>query len=77
MDGAGLEVGCGGELDGEGDLVFVAEVHKRAEGQAAGDGKLHGTGGDAVGEGPVDFGRLAGVAGVDPVDVPVLFERED
>ena len=77
MDGAGLERTGGGELDGKGDFVFVAEVHERAEGKTAGDGELHGAGGDAVGEGPGDFGRLAGVAGVDPVDVPVLFERED
>ena len=77
MDGAGLDGARGGELDGEGDFVFVAEVHERAEREAAGDGKLHGAGGDAVGEGPGDFGRFAGVAGVDPVDVPVLFERED
>ena len=77
VDGAGLEGAGGGELDGEGDFVFVAEVHERAEGEAAGDGKLHGAGGDAVGEGPVDLRWLAGVAGVDPVDVPVLFEGED
>jgi hypothetical protein len=77
VDGARLQrVGCG-ELDGEGYFVFIAEVHERAEGEAAGDGELHGTGGDAFGEGPCDFGRLAGVAGVDPVDVPVLFERDD
>ena len=75
--GPGLSGVRGGELDGEGDFVFVAEVHERAEGEAAGDGELHGAGGDAVGEGPGDFGRLAGVAGVDPVDVPVLFEGED
>ena len=77
VDGAGLDGAGGGELDGEGYFVFVAEVHERAEGETAGDGKLHGAGGDAVGEGPGDFGRLAGVAGVDPVDVPVLFEGED
>ena len=63
--------------DGEGDLVFVAEVHERAEGQALGDGELHGAGGDAGGQRPGDLGRLAGVAGVDPVDVPVLLEGED
>ena len=59
VDGAGLDGACGGELDGEGDFVFVAEVHERAEGETAGDGELHGAGGDAVGEGPGDFGRLA------------------
>jgi hypothetical protein len=80
----GVEVGrarfdgaCGGELDGEGYFVLVAEVHERAEGETAGNGELHGTCGDAVGEGPGDLWRLAGVAGVDPVDVPVLFEGED
>ncbi len=29
--GAGLERAGGGELDGEGDFVFVAEVHEGAE----------------------------------------------
>ncbi len=77
VDGAGFDGICGGELDGEGDFVFVAEVHERAEGETAGDGKLHGAGGDSVGERPGDLWWLAGVAGVDPVDVPVLFERED
>ncbi len=77
VDGAGLDVFGGGEQDGKGDLVFVAEVHERAERKTAGDGELHGAGGDAVGERPGDFGWLAGVAGVDPVDVPVLLERED
>ncbi len=75
--GPGLTELGGGEVDGEGDGVFVAEVHERAEREAAGDGKLHGAGGDAGGEGPGDFGWLAGVAGVEPVDVPVLFEGED
>ena len=75
--GPGLSVAGGGELDGEGDLVFVAEVHERAERKAAGDGELHGAGGDACGQGPGDLWRFAGVAGVDPVDVPVLFEGED
>jgi hypothetical protein len=59
---------------GKATVVFVAEVHERAVGQTAGDGKLHGAGGDAIGKRPGDLGRLAGVAGVDPVDVPVLFE---
>ena len=77
MDWAGLDGAGGGELDGKGYFVFVAEVHERAEGETAGDGKLHGAGGDAGGECPGYFGRLAGVAGVDPVDVPVLFEGED
>ena len=77
VDGAGLEsAGCG-ELDGKGDFILVAEVHERAQGEAAGDGELHGAGGDSVGKGPGDFRGLAGVACVDPVDVPVLLERED
>ena len=77
VDGAGFEGAGSGELDGEGDGVFVAEVHERAEREAAGDGKLHRARGDAVGEGPGDLGWFAGVAGVEPVDVPVLFEGED
>ncbi len=77
MDGAGLEFGGCFEEDGEGYGVFVAEVHERAQRQAAGGWELHGAGGEARGEGPDDLGRLAGVAGVDPVDVPVLFEGED
>jgi hypothetical protein len=77
MDGAGFDGVRGGELDGEGYGVFVAEVHERAERETAGDGKLHRAGSDAVGEGPSDFWRFAGVAGVEPVDVPVLFEGED
>ena len=77
VDGAGFEFGRRGEEDGEGYGVFVAEVHERAQRQAAGDWELHGAGGEAGGEGPGDLGWLAGVAGVDPVDVPVLFEGED
>ncbi len=63
--------------DGEGDLVFIAEVHERAERKALRRRELHGPGGDAGGQRPGDVGRLAGVAGVDPVDVPVLFDGED
>src|SRR5580692_5174697 len=77
VGGAWLERAGGGELHGEGNFVFIAEVHQRAEGKAAGDGIEHGAGGDAFGEGPGDFGWLAGVACVDPVDVPVLLEGED
>ena len=38
---------------------------------------MHRPGSDALRKLPGDFGWLTGVAGVDPVDVPVLFERED
>ncbi len=62
--------------DGEDDFVLVAEVHEGAEGQTFGRGELEGVGGDAGGEMPVDFGGLAGVAGVDPVDVPAGLHLE-
>ncbi len=77
VDGTGLQGACGGKLNRESNFVLIAEVHERAERETAGDGKLHGACGDAVGESPGDFGWFAGVASVDPVDVPVLLERED
>ena len=78
----GAEVGFAGGLEGVGegdgkeDFVFVAEIHEWAEGQAAGRGELHGAGGDAGGEVPVDGGGFAGVAGVAPVDVPAFIQFE-
>jgi hypothetical protein len=77
VDGAGLDGGRGGEGDREGGGVLVAEVHQGAEREAAGHGKLQGSGGDAGGQGPFDVGRLTGVAGVVPIDVPLLFHGED
>jgi hypothetical protein len=41
-----------------------------------GGGKLERAGSDAFREGPLDGRRLTGVAGIGPVDVPVLFQRE-
>jgi len=38
---------------------------------------LEGAGGDSFGERPLDFRGKAGVSGVDPVDVPVLFDGDD
>ena len=35
------------QSDGKEHLVFVAKIHQRAKRQAAGRGKLHGSGGDA------------------------------
>jgi len=63
--------------DGEGDLVLVAVVHEGAERKACGRRELERAGGEALGEGPLDGGWFAGVAGVDPVDVPVLLDGED
>ncbi len=73
----GLRPRRGGDREGEGDLVFVAEVHQRAERQALGSRELQRPGGDAFGQRPVDLGRLAGVTGVDPVNMPVLFDGDD
>jgi len=38
---------------------------------------VEGAGGEAGGERPLDGGGLAGVSGVEPVDVPVLLDGED
>ncbi len=76
VDGARLHGRGGGEEDGKGDGIFVAEVHERADGQAAGSGKEHRTGGEAGGQRPVDVRRIASVAGVEPVDVPLLLHGE-
>ncbi len=62
--------------DGKEHLVFVAKIHQRAKRQAAGCGKLHGSGGDARWKRPLDGRRLPGVAGVDPIDVPALIQGE-
>jgi hypothetical protein len=77
MDGAGFYRAGSGELNGKGYGILVSEVGQRANRQAAGNGKLHGTGGDAGGERPGNLWWIASVAGVDPVDVPVLFEGDD
>ncbi len=74
---AELGVGGRGEGDGEGDLVLVAVVHQRTEGKALRGRELQGAGGEALGERPLNGRGLAGVAGVDPVDVPVLLDGED
>ena len=76
MNGTGRDGWRDRDEDRECHLILVAEVHERAERQAAGRGKLYGAGGDAFGKHPGDRGRIAGVAGVDPVDVPVLVERD-
>ena len=60
----------------EDDLVLVAEVHQRAEGQALGRRELHGAGGDACRQRPGETRRLAGVACIEPVDMPVGLELE-
>ncbi len=72
----GVEVRSDAHRDGEDDFVLVTEVHQRAEGQPLGRRELQRIGRDAFGELPGDGGRLAGVAGVDPVDVPALFHAE-
>ena len=77
MHGTGFDGRRGGQGDGKGDFVFVAEVHEGAEGKARGRGKLHLAGGEAGRQSPLDGGGVAGVAGVDPVHVPVLFKRDD
>ena len=46
-------------------------------GELLGSGEVELGGGEALGKRPVDGGRVAGAAGVDPVDVPVFFEGED
>ena len=64
------------ELNWKEHFVFVAEVHQGTEGKTPGDGKLKRAGGDSLRQRPLDVGRLAGVAGVFPVDVPAGFELE-
>lgn len=66
----GMEVLSDLESDGQDDMILVAEVHERTEGQALGRRILERAGGDALGEGPLDIGWFAGVTGIDPVDVP-------
>src|SRR6202000_3104037 len=77
MDGAGLDRAGSGQLNRKGNFIFVAKVHERAERKATGDRKLHWSGSDAVGKSPGDLRWFPGVAGVDPVDMPVFFEGED
>ena len=72
----GMEGGGDVHGDGEDDFVLVAEVHERAERETFGRRELERVGGDAGGEVPFCGGRLAGVAGVDPVDVPAFFQFE-
>ncbi len=74
--GGRFQRGVGGQGHGEKHLVLITEVHQRAEREAPGRGKLHGAGGDAVGERPLDARRLARVTGVDPVDVPSFIQGE-
>ncbi len=75
MEGA-FSCGIGGQSHGEKHLILITEIHQRAERQAPGRGKLHGGGGDAVGERPLDAGRLAGVTRIYPVDVPSFIQLE-
>jgi hypothetical protein len=77
MNGPGLEVLGGGDQNGKRNLVFVAEVHQGTQRKPARDRKLHGAGGDTGGQRPGDLWWFARVAGVDPIDVPLLLKRKD
>jgi hypothetical protein len=74
--GGRFQRGIGAQGHGEEDFIFVAKIHQRAKRQAARCGKLHGSGGDAGWERPLDARRLARVACVDPVDVPAFVQGE-
>src|SRR5882724_7633707 len=66
-----------GELYREGDSGLVTKVHERAKGKPLRYRELYWVSGDAFWKRPLHMRWLAGVAGVDPVDVPSLFEGED
>lgn len=63
-------------VDGVENFVGIAEVHQWPERQALGRGILHRTGGDSLRQLPFDRWRFAGIAGIDPVDMPVVIEDE-
>ncbi|OIQ66012.1 hypothetical protein GALL_524240 [mine drainage metagenome] len=68
--------GGAGRRDGDRqqDLVLIAIVHQGTGGVTAGGGPDNVTGGEARRQGPVETGRLAGVAGIAPIGVPVLLD---
>ena len=72
-----LDAAGHGKHHGEGNGVLVAEVHERPEGESGRDGELQGTCRNATGQVPVDVRRLAGVASIDPVHMPIVFKRQD
>ena len=63
-------------MRGEKHLIFVAKIHEGTEGQAGRRGKFKRGRAHAIGQGPLDAGRLAGIARVFPVDVPARIELE-
>src|SRR5580698_7019558 len=62
--------------DGEDDFVLIAEVHQGAERETFGRGELECVGGNGGRKVPFRGGGFAGVAGIDPVDVPAFFHFE-
>ena len=64
------------ERHGKEDFVLVAEIHQGSKRQALRSRKLHGTRSDACREFPVNLRRLAGIAGIHPVNVPALVENK-
>ena len=64
------------QLERKQDFILIAEVHQRTQRKPLGYGKLERTGADAVGQRPFHARRLAGIAGIFPIDVPAGFELE-
>jgi hypothetical protein len=57
-------------------FIFVAKIHQRPKRQPFRRGKLHWPGSYAVGKRPVNMRRLAGVAGILPIDMPARLQLE-
>ena len=76
---AGFGISRHGDIGEQPDLTFIAVIHEGADRQAFGCGPLQGIRLPARGQGPINAGGLADIAGIDPIGMPtgadILFQR--
>ena len=63
-------------LEREQNLILIAEIHQRPKRQPLWRRKLQWPSGDSLGQRPLNMRRLAGIAGILPINVPTGLKLE-